>query len=253
MTKPVFKYRLLIAYDGTNYSGWQTQPQSMSIQQKLEEAIAVLTKEPVRVIGSGRTDAGVHAHNQVAHFQSTHKIDTFKALVSINGLLPYDIRVKEITLAESDFHACHSATGKIYHYHCCLGQFQDPSRRFYSYHVKKKIDLSLLKKGAAVLVGTHNFLSFANSGEKGSASRNPVRTIRRLDVVQEGDEQIRLEFEGDGFLYKMVRNMTGILLDVASEARPLTDIKKGLRSQDRREASMAAPPQGLFLVKVYYE
>ncbi len=250
MSEPI-KYKLLLQYDGTCYSGWQVQPDAPSIQETLKKTLEKFLQEEVWIVGSGRTDAGVHALGQAAHFSVSKEIDTRRFMAAANGLLPRDIRVLEISRVDDSFHARYSAKGKIYHYHLWLEKVQNPMNRLYTTYFAKPLDLSLLKKAAAKFIGTHDFTSFANSAAEGSAAKNPVRTIKRLDVTeQEGG--VRLEFEADGFLYKMVRNIVGMLLDIASGKRPLEDIEKAFEKKDRRFASKAAPPTGLFLVKVLY-
>lgn len=244
-------YKLTVAYDGTAYSGWQIQPNGISIQEVLQNQLRTILRQDVVIIGSGRTDAGVHALAQVAHFHFSQPIDLYRVSGSLNSLLPPDIRVKEIIEAPIDFHAQHHAIAKTYHYNLCLDSTYSPFNRLYSYHVREKMDRSLLKEAAMLFIGTHDFTSFANEAHLGCASRDPVRTIIRLDVVeQEGG--IRLEFEGDGFLYKMVRNITGTLLEVAAGKRRIDEIPEILTAKDRRRAGVAAPPHGLFLVHVQY-
>ncbi len=244
---------MTLAYDGTRYSGWQIQPNAPSIQQHLQEALAsLLNGEHVTIIGSGRTDAGVHALNQVAHFKTSHDLQPNRLLLAFNGLLPNDIRVKRVEIAPLDFHSQYSAISKEYHYHLFLERVMDPFRRLYCWHVLRKLDLSLLKEATALFIGTHDFTSFANEAHAGSASRNPIRTLYRLDMCPDEEGGIRLEFEGDGFLYKMVRNIVGTLVDVASKRLTLDEVISIFESKDRRAASRAAPPQGLFLIRVNY-
>lgn len=245
-------YKLIVAYEGTHYSGWQIQSNAPSIQQHLQEALsAFLSGEHIAIIGSGRTDAGVHALNQVAHFKTRHEINPNRLLLALNGLLPRDIRVKQVEIAPLDFHSQYSAIGKEYHYHLYLERVMDPFRRFYCWHVLRKLDLNLLCEGASLFVGTHDFTSFANEPHAGAVARNPVRTLYRLDVFPT-DGGFRLEFEGNGFLYKMVRNIVGTLVDIASHRLTVAEVVSIFEAKDRRRASHAAPPQGLFLIKVDY-
>lgn len=247
----MYTYKMMIAYDGTGYSGWQIQPNALSIQETLQKALHILLNEEVHVTGSGRTDAGVHALGQVAHFKHLHLLNLRKVLFSLNGLLPVDIRVKKLELAPPDFHAQYQASGKEYHYYLHLDPVMDPFKRLYCWHVRRQLDMSLLEQGAVCFIGTHDFTSFANEAHSGSAANDPVRTLYRLDVkLIEGG--VRLEFEGNGFLYKMVRNITGTLVDVSSGKRSIHEIPSIFESKDRRLASRAAPPQGLFLVRVNY-
>jgi tRNA pseudouridine38-40 synthase len=247
----MFRYKITLAYDGTHYSGWQVQPNSTSIQFLVQKALSTALGETIGVTGSGRTDAGVHALGQTCHFTCADKVDTYRLLASLNGLLPKDIRICSIEEVHSDFHARYSAKSKIYHYHLHLNPVMDPAKRLYATHYPYNLDLSKIEEGAKHLVGTHNFLSFANENDRGSASRKPVKTMKRLDLVPEAGG-IRLEFEADGFLYKMVRNIVGTLLDVGRGKLKSSSLPEILASQDRKRASAAAPPQGLFLVQVLY-
>lgn len=244
-------YKLTIAYDGTHYHGWQIQPNGTSIQEKIQDALKTALRNEVQVIGSGRTDAGVHALGQVAHFKYDSEIDIYRLLASLNGLLPLDIRIKKIESVPLDFHAQYSALGKIYHYHLHLEQILNPFFRLYSLHVRERINLDLLKKASEHFLGTHDFTSFANEAHSGCAANDPIRTLKRLDIIPENGG-IRLEFEADGFLYKMVRNIVGTLLEIASGKRSIEEIPFIFEAKDRRKAGKAAAPHGLFLVEVHY-
>lgn len=250
-SSPSKRYRLHILYDGTDYSGWQIQPNADSIQERLEKALATLLRHPTRVIGSGRTDAGVHARGQVGHFETPVTLSSRPFLYSINGLLPKDIRVWAVEEVSQEFHAQYSALSKTYHYHVHTLPFQDPFTRRYSHHQAMPLNLDRLQEAAALLVGTHDFTSFANSALEGSAAKNPVRTLQRLDFVPE-PHGFRLEFQSDGFLYKMVRNLTGTLLDVAKGKLEVSAVTQILEARDRKVASLAAPALGLFLMEVSY-
>jgi len=248
----MYTYKLTISYDGTAYHGWQIQPNGSSIQQILRDILQVILRvDSITLIGAGRTDAGVHAIGQVAHFRHEELVDLLRLQRSLNGMLPRDIRIKAIDLVQNDFHAQYSAKGKEYHYHLYMDPVMDPFRRLYCWHVTSKIDIELLKQAATLFVGEHDFTTFANEAHEGSASRDPIRTLSRLDVVAiEGG--IRLEFEADGFLYRMVRNITGTLVVVALGKKELSEIKSLFESRDRRKAGAGAPPQGLFLYRVNY-
>lgn len=245
------KYKLKLSYDGTHYSGWQIQPNATSIQTLIQQALLTALRIPTHLTGSGRTDAGVHALEQVAHFTAGADIDLQKLLFSLNGLLPLDIRILSIEAAAPDFHARYSAIGKTYHYHLQLGPVCSPFKRLYSTHLRYPIDRALLSAALPYFIGEHDFTSFSNESHRGSASRDPVRTIKRLEMIDE-EGGIYLVFEGDGFLYKMVRNIVGTLIDVARGKRPLSDIPIIFEAKDRKLASPTAPPEGLFLVKVHY-
>lgn len=242
---------LKIAYDGTHYHGWQIQPNGISIQEVLQNALKILLKCDTHITGSGRTDAGVHALEQTAHFHHDQPIDKRRLLKSLNALVPLDIRIMDLQTVHSSFHAQYDAISKIYRYHLYFDQVQNPFKRLYCWHVLEKIDRNLLLKAAQEFLGTHDFTSFANEAHRGTASHDPVRNLMRLDVIDEPGG-VFLEFEADGFLYKMVRNIVGMIFDVARGKRPMSDIAVVLAAKDRRQASPAAPPQGLFLVKVNY-
>ncbi|NGX38870.1 MAG: tRNA pseudouridine synthase A [Chlamydiae bacterium] len=245
------KYKLLISYDGTQYSGWQIQPNAKSIQALIQETLATILREDTPIAGSGRTDSGVHAHGQVAHFSTSVHFDLKKLLHSLNGILPPDIRILSLQETTPNFHARYSATSKVYRYHLEIAPVSSPFTRLYSYHLPYPIDLPKLKNSTKEFLGTHDFTSFSNEAHRGSASKNAIRTIHRLDLLEENGNII-LEFEADGFLYKMVRNIVGTLLDVARGALSQEEISTILAAKDRRKAPTCAPPHGLFLVKVHY-
>ncbi len=248
----MFFYKLTLSYDGTNYSGWQIQPNAPSIQEHIQNVLKrFLSATSMTVIGSGRTDAGVHALNQVAHFKWPLQIDLYLLQKALNGMLPKDIRIKKIEFAYEGFHAQHDAISKEYHYVLFLEPVINPFSRLYCWHVRAKMNLDILVSASKHFIGTHDFTAFANEAHKGSAAKNPIRTIHRLDI-REMSEGLRLEFEGDGFLYGMVRNIVGTLVSVASLKRPIEDISLIFSSKDRRLASPAAPAQGLFLANVTY-
>ena len=282
-------YRLDIAYDGTEFSGWQVQDNDISIQGTIEAALHTITRQTVRIIGAGRTDAGVHALGQVAHMRITSPPPPQSLRRALNGLLPPSIRILNVSVAPKGFHAQKSATRKEYHYHICFGEVALPFIRPYVWHCRrhpsdskleecrcdrsllkigaefvgegsrphtdssylKAIDLSLLEAAAKRFVGEHDFAAYANAPGRGCAKRTTIRTLYRLDVIRT-DMGVRLEFEGNGFLYKMVRNITGMMVGVATGKRLLEEIDEVFLSKDRRRADPAAPPQGLFLMRVCY-
>lgn len=245
-------YKLLIAYEGTRYSGWQIQKNSISIQALLEKYLSIILRVPIKVIGSGRTDAGVHAIGQVAHFKTTASLEFSRLLKSLNGLLPPDIKVLSIEEAPLNFHARYSAIGKTYHYYLHTGPVKDPFNRFYAYRVPYPVALDTLIQAARFFIGTHDFTSFANEATSGSAAKNAIRDLKRLSILQE-EEYICLELEANGFLYKMVRNIVGTLLDICARKIALEEIPSIFQAKDRRLAGRAAPAHGLVLAKVNYE
>lgn len=245
------KYKIIIAYDGTGYSGWQTQPNAITIQEKLEEALAKITQEKVRVVGSGRTDAGVHAEHQVAHFTLQKEASLFTIKQALNGTLPQDIRILCVDYAPDSFHAQKSARGKSYHYFISLGDVSSPFFHRTSWHIQQKLDLQAMESAAKYFIGEHDFSSFANEQFKGACGKNPVRHLYRLEIHRWA-WGIRLEFEGNGFLYKMVRNIVGALVAVAKGKMAAEEIPILLGKKDRTKAPLAAPAKGLFLHFVNY-
>jgi tRNA pseudouridine38-40 synthase len=243
------KYRMVVAYDGTHYAGWQVQPHGVSIQATLEARLAQILRQPVAVTGASRTDAGVHARGQVAHFLVAKPPDLTRLLYSLNCLLPADIRVLELEAVPEEFHARYSTLGKLYHYLLCTSQAQDPFARFYAWHYPYPLNLAAMREAALLLTGTHDFTSFANVPTEGAVARNPVRTLSRLAIIQEG-AQLRFEVEGNGFLHKMVRNIVGTLVEVGS-GKP-RDLQQILQARDRRCAGPAAPARGLCLERIFF-
>jgi tRNA pseudouridine38-40 synthase len=243
--------RLLISYDGTPFSGWQSQKNGVAIQPLIEKALSTVLREDISIVGAGRTDAGVHALGAVAHFDASSSFDAHRLRLSLNALLPPEIRILEIENVHDSFHARYDAKAKVYYYRLHLDRVPDPFKRLYSYHVMYRLSLDLMSQAAKLLLGTHDFKAFANEADEGSASKNSVRTLHRLDLIPEPGG-VRLEFEGDGFLYKMVRNITGTLLEIARGKIPLSTLHHILSSKDRKSAGPSAPPHALCLVKVIY-
>lgn len=244
-------YKLTIAYDGRSFHGWQVQNNAESIQEMIQKALLLIVRHPVKLIGSGRTDSGVHALGQVAHFQTEAAVTPFKIRGSLNGLLPSDIRILEVQEVPLNFHAQYSAIGKTYRYHISLDDVLNPFLRGRCWHIPYEISVEEMIKASRALLGTHDFTSFANEAHEGSAAKDPVRTIHRIDFLQANGE-LSIEFEGDGFLYKMVRNIVGTLVEIGSGKIRADEIVEILAKRDRKAAGISAPPQGLFLVKVHY-
>ncbi|KAI4335088.1 hypothetical protein L6164_013768 [Bauhinia variegata] len=240
-----YKWRLVLAYDGTQYKGWQYQQSPPTIQCIVEKALTRATKlerKDLHLVGASRTDTGVHAWGQVAHFITPFNYDSLENVhAALNGLLPSDIRVREISPAAPEFHARFSAKSKIYHYSIYNDAVMDPFQHHFVYHSVYKLNASVMSEAAKHFVGKHDFSAFAN------ASRN--------DRVPDPGALIRLEVEGSGFLYRQVRNMVALLLQIGKEAVPPEIVPKILASRDRKELakySLSAPPQGLCLVSIDY-
>lgn len=245
------RYKLTIAYDGTNYCGWQVQTAKESIQKLIQTALQTVLRCSIDLSGSGRTDAGVHAEGQTAHFDYEGELDPKKLRLSLNGLLPIDIRIVDVEEVSPTFHARYSARAKIYHYYLHLDRVASPFERLYRYHVLKRLDLDRLRLAASAFLGSHDFTSFANEPQKGAVAHDPVRELKRLGIspIQGG---VKLEFEADGFLYKMVRNITGTLIECAANRIEVSEIPFILAAKDRRKAGAGAPAHGLFLHRVVY-
>lgn len=243
--------KLTVAYDGTRFHGFQRQAgrDMPTVQQALEEAWNRLTGEAVKVIGAGRTDAGVHALGQVVNFRTgVSSIPVERVPHAFNSVLPRDVAVLDCAEAPSSFHARFDARSKLYEYRVLNRTFPSPVERLYTYHVSAPLDVEAMQEGARLLVGTHDFSAFAGSGAKG---RSPVRTLTRCCVWREG-EQVRFAVEGDGFLYRMVRNIVGTLLQVGLGKEEPRWVGEVLASRNRAKAGPTVPAHGLYLVAVFY-
>ena len=240
--------KLTIEYDGTGYHGWQIQPNVETIQGTIEGKLAQITGETVRLVASGRTDAGVHATGQVAHFKTHSSLNVLSFLKGLNSLLPEDIRVKDVEEVEEAFHARFSAKGKVYEYRIFIGEVRSPFHRHFSWFVPGKLDLASMREAAMKLKGSHDFSSFCSTG---SDHLSHIREIYTIDVGIRRD-LIIIGVEANAFLKQMVRNIVGTLVEVGR--RKLTPSQFGdiLEARDRRRAGIAAPAQGLFLVRVNY-
>ena len=243
-------FKIVVEYDGTNYCGWQRQENGVSIQQVLEEAIGLITGgEKITVIGSGRTDAGVHALNQVAHFKSCTRLPVNNIYRGVNSVLPPDIVVKEMEETKDDFHALRDVKSKIYIYKICNQGLRPALGRNYFWHVRFPLDLEQMKKAAELLIGTHDFSCFCATG---SDVKDRVRTIRDIEIKKCEDELIEVKVESRGFLKYMVRNIIGTLVEVGLDKRKPEDMKVIIESKDRNIAGITAPACGLFLKEVKY-
>ena len=242
--------KLTIEYDGTNYCGWQVQENGPSIQAEIEKALQVTTGEKIRINGSGRTDAGVHARGQVANFTTGSTIPQEKFAYALNSLLPRDIVIKDSVEVPADFHARYSAVGKKYSYLVVNSKFPSALLRNYAYHTGycERLDIDRIEKGAEAFIGTYDFLGFMSTGSKVS---DTVRTIYELSIKKE-KELIRFNYKGNGFLYNMVRIITGTLLYAGIGKIKPEDIKEIIMSKNRDRAGITVPACGLYLEEVYY-
>lgn len=244
------RYKCIISYDGSGFSGYQVQPNKRTVQSEVEAALAKMHKGcQVKVVGSGRTDAGVHAKGQVIHFDSPLSIPEEKWVIALNSLLPDDISIQTIELTSESFHARFNTIGKEYRYDLLNSTIRDPFGRKYAYHYPYKLDLAAIKEASNYLLGTHDFTSFCSAKTE---VEDKVRTIESIDLTMEG-ELFTFRFVGNGFLYNMVRILVGTLLEVGSGERKPAEIKGILAEKDRRMAGKTAPPQGLYLWQVFYK
>ena len=240
--------KLIVAYDGTAYGGSQRQKNAPTVQQVLEEVLQKLLKEKVRLSFAGRTDAGVHAEGQVASFKTRREIPLQGLQRGIYALLPKDIVVRSATEASSDFHPRFDASLKKYRYTLWNHPTPSPFLRHYALHVRQPLDLKGMRNAARFLVGKHDFKSFQASDKK---RRSSVRRLKRLSIRRKGS-LIEMDFTGDGFVYHMVRNVVGTLLDVGIGRRSPEEVSRLLSKKNRRLASATAPAKGLCLIKVVY-
>ncbi len=240
--------KLIIEYDGTNYAGWQRQKNAVTVQQKLEESIEKLTNERLEVIGSSRTDAGVHARGFCANFFTNSTIPPEKFKEAINSKLPEDIVIINSEEMETNFHARYSCTAKSYSY-TILNREQPPAiDRKYVYHYKKALDYESMNRACKYFIGTHDFSAFKSTG---SSVKTSIRTINDAEIIRIGDKII-FSVKGDGFLYNMVRIMTGTLIDVGVGKLKPHDVSDIINSKDRTKAGKTVPAKGLCLEVVYY-
>lgn len=242
------RWKCVCAYDGGGFAGWQSQARGTAIQDVIEARVAEIFKTPIRIHGSGRTDAGVHALGQVFHFDADWRHPPEKLLAAFRVGLPATIQIRSVRAAVPDFHARFQATGKRYVYHLHRGD-ADPFTRPYCWPVYRPLEVAAMRAAAAVLRGRHDFRAF--TAVNGAVPEDTVRNLRRLDLVVRG-RRIRLTAESSGFLYKMVRSLAGVLVAVGEGKVGLDDVRAMLRSGKRTPAVQTAPPQGLFLMKVFY-
>ena len=243
------RIRLTIEYDGSNYAGWQRQLNAMSVQERLEAAIFSLTSENVSVTGASRTDAGVSAYMQAAHFDTASRVPDNKFSYALNALLPPDIRVRDSRAVPPDFHARYHAKAKLYQYLIYIAPHAPAIGRRVMAHVMYPLDESLMAREARSMLGAHDFKAFAASG---SAVKNTVRTVLRTDVLRRR-EVIAIYIMGDGFLYNMARIYAGTLIGVGSGKIGPGAISRAIESKDRLELGVTAPASGLTLMRVFYD
>ncbi len=243
------KVKLTITYDGTNYCGWQIQPNGLTVQEVIEKALKILTDEDIKVVGSGRTDAGVHAKGQVAHFsREKENIPAEKFACALNAILPEDVKVIESRRAEDNFDARKSAKSKTYKYGFYISQVVLPLEERFRTNLEKKPDVEEMKECAKILVGEHDFKGFCSSG---SGAKTTVRAIYNIDII-ENEEKLDFYITGNGFLYNMVRILVGTLIAVGNGKITRAEVKKMLESGERALGGKTLPAKGLTLDSVRY-
>lgn len=242
------KVKLIVAYDGTEYCGWQLQPNGVSVESVLNAAISDLTGEDIKVVGASRTDAGVHAKGNVAVFETNARMPGEKMSYALNQRLPEDVVIQDSCEVDMDFHPRHCKSSKTYEYKILNRTFNDPTLRRYCYFYYMKLDIERMRKGAGYLVGEHDFTSFAAPKTQ---VKDFVRTIYAIDIDTANDV-ITVRISGNGFLYNMVRIIVGTLLEVGRGQMEPEDVKRILEAKDRKKAGPTAPPEGLTLIRIDY-
>jgi tRNA pseudouridine38-40 synthase len=242
-------FKLVVAYDGTAYHGWQRQKTDRTVQGEIEKALTTMTGKPVSLAGSGRTDAGVHAMGQTASFKSDAGLGPDVYLKGLNSLLPDDILIKGCEWVEPEFHARYDVRSKIYQYRILNRDMPAVMERHFIWHIRRPLDVPAMHKAASYFVGEHDFKAFEGTG---SPRTSTVRHVIRAHVQQAVPDRILFDIEAQGFLRYMVRNIVGTLVDVGRGRIPGEEVKRILLSRDRRQASATAPAKGLFLMAVRY-
>jgi len=248
--------RLVLAYDGTRFAGWQRQKNQPTIQGLLEDALGVLTGGPVTLHGAGRTDAGVHAEGMTANFSTGATIPLDGLVKGANSLLPADIRVLSAENVANDFHARYNARGKVYEYSFVVAPLMPPLLRLYAAHVRPPLDIGAMRRSLPALIGRHDFRSFEGAGSRDASAmegRGAVRTIFTADLEGGNQDLYRFTVSGDGFLRHMVRNIAGTLFEVGKGKLSPAGFAELIAARDRTLAGPTAPAQGLRLKSVFYE
>lgn len=243
------RVKLVVAYDGTNYHGWQIQDNGITIEEVLNRTISELVQEDIKVIGASRTDAGVHACGNVAVFDTESRIPGDKFSFALNQRLPEDIRIQESCEVGADFHPRYADTVKTYEYNILNRRFELPSKRLYAAFCYYPMDIERMNQAAAYLVGEHDFKSFCLAGAQ---VQTTVRTIYAVNVTKD-DDMVHIRITGNGFLYNMVRIIAGTLMQVGTGLMEPEQVKEILEARDRSKAGPTAVAKGLTLVEIRYE
>lgn len=243
--------KLKLAYDGTNYLGWQKTKMGPSVEETLEDVLKRVLQHPITLQAASRTDAGVHANGQVVNFFTPKTVSLDKLQYALNGLLPKDMAVKSLELASEDFHPTLSCKGKEYHYYACYGKIQLPIQRNYSWHYPYLLNVEMMKAAIPLMIGNRDFSAFCNT-KKNSTYTHYTRYLESITIHELENECLRFEVRGNNFLYKMVRNIVGTLVYIGCGKIALADFPAILENADRTQAGMTAPALGLFLHQVNY-
>lgn len=242
------RVKLTIAYDGTNYCGWQIQPNGITIEEIVNKALSKLTGEKIVVIGASRTDSGVHAMGNVAVFDTETTIPPERVAMAVNRILPEDIVVVKSEEVPLDFHPRYCDCEKTYEYHIVNTRIPIPTKRLTNYFVSYELDLDKMREGASYLIGEHDFASFCNIK---TDVESTVRTVKELEILENGEE-ITIQISGNGFLYNMVRIIVGTLIRVGRGFYEPVQVKEILEAKNRKAAGVTAPPHGLMLMEIRY-
>lgn len=242
------RFKLVVAYDGTNYCGWQIQPNGITIEEVLNKHLSELLKEEIHIIGASRTDSGVHAYGNVAVFDSETRIPGNKLSYALNQRLPKDIVIQQSCQIADDFHPRYCDTCKTYEYQIYNAEFENPLFSRYSHFVGRPMDIRKMQQAATYIIGEHDFASFcASKGQQ----KTTVREIYDLQIIKE-DHLVKIRIRGNGFLYNMVRIIAGTLIHVGTGLYQPEDVEKIIAAKDRSKAGPTAPAKGLRLVKIDY-
>lgn len=243
-------YKIIVQYDGTRYKGWQVQKSTdMTIQGKIQAVLSEMTGQEIEVIGSGRTDAGVHAYGQVANFHLPEHFSQEAVLEYLNHYLPMDIAVLNIEEVDERFHARYHAMSKTYVYRIHTSMIPNVFERKYMYTYTEPLDIGKMREAAKYLMGTHDFMAFCGNKKM---KKSTVRTVTSIDI-QEKESEIQISYTGDGFLQQMIRIMTGTLIEVGNGTKRVEDISRILESKVRENAGYTVPAEGLILHNVIYK
>jgi tRNA pseudouridine38-40 synthase len=244
-----WRVKLLISFDGTDYSGWQRQDVAKSVQGTIEKALTKFFAKPVTLIGASRTDSGVHAFGQVAHFDAPRDPTKGDLRFALNGMLPNDIVIRQAWLAPNNFHAIADALKKTYRYKILNRRVPSALRNRYTWWVRQPLDVDLLNEASQYLIGEHDFKAFQTTG---TVVKTTIRNIHKAVWEKKPNEIVQFTIQGDGFLKQMVRNIVGTLIDLNQDQGKPEQIKAILETLDRGKAGATAPPQGLYLSRVFY-